>query len=61
IHGTADAKVPCFMCEQLYSATSGTDKDMLLIEEGPHARLPDTGQSMYRAKLKSFISQCFGS
>ena len=60
IHGTADTKVPCSMCEQLYAAASGTNKDMLLIKDGQHASHEVTGQSKYREKVAAFISQYFG-
>jgi fermentation-respiration switch protein FrsA (DUF1100 family) len=59
IHGTADSKVPCFMCEQLHDAASGPDKDMLLIKDGEHAKR-GSGQTTYRAKLAAFINRCFG-
>ncbi len=59
VHGTADSKVPCFMCEKLYDAASGPNKDMLLIKNGEHAN-HGLGQTTYRAKMSDFINRCFG-
>lgn len=54
MHGTADSKVPSFMCKQLYDAALGDDKDILLIEGGEHAAHGE-GQLAYQEKLAAFV------
>lgn len=58
VHGTSDEKVPHFMCQQLYDATAGTRKEMILIEGGGHARR-GSGQAAYRAKMAEWIERTF--
>jgi pimeloyl-ACP methyl ester carboxylesterase len=59
IHGTADSKVPYFMCKHLHDAARGPFKDMVLIKGGEHADRK-RGQTVYKAKVAAFLNQCFG-
>lgn len=59
LHGTADTKVPTFMCKQLFDAAQGSDKEMLLIEGGEHAKHGE-GQSAYEERVSAFLGRNFG-
>ncbi len=56
VHGTSDAKVPCFMSEELFQATLGPNKDLFLIDGGEHAKR-NTGQAAYCVRISEFIQQ----
>lgn len=58
VHGLSDAKVPCFMCEDLHDAASVPNKELLLIENGGHANR-GPGQATYQAKMAAFLDRCF--
>lgn len=59
VHGTADSKVPYFMSQQLYEATAGSNKEIVLIKGGEHANHGD-GETDYWEKLLAFMHRCFG-
>ena len=59
LHGTSDTKVPTFMCKQLFDAAQGSDKEMLLIEGGEHAKHGEW-QSAYEEEVSAFLGRNFG-
>ncbi len=59
VHGTADSKVPCSMCEHLHESARGPSKDMVLIKGGEHADRKQ-GQADYQTKVAAFLNKCFG-